>query len=83
MTVETPAPAHAVAHAAAPAGPHPGVQAHPDADTGWSVEQPADGELRAGEGRAERWATWVLIYLAALTTSLALGASAWALGLAR
>lgn len=39
-------------------------------------------ESRQREGRAERWATWVLIYLAALTTSLAVGASAWALGLA-
>jgi hypothetical protein len=39
-------------------------------------------ESRSGEGRAERWATWVLIYLAALATSLAVGASAWALGLA-
>lgn len=41
-----------------------------------------NAEPRASEGRAERWATWILVYLAALTTSLAVGASAWALGLA-
>jgi hypothetical protein len=46
-------------------------------------EQPATAEARSIDGRAERWATWVLIYLAVLTTSLAIGASIWALGLIR
>jgi hypothetical protein len=35
------------------------------------------------EGRAERLASWLVVYLAALLTSLAVGGSAWALGLAR
>ena len=35
------------------------------------------------EGPAERLATWVVIYLAALLTSLAVGGIAWAFGLAR
>jgi hypothetical protein len=37
---------------------------------------------RPSEGRAERWASWIVIYLAVLVSSLALGASAWAFGLA-
>jgi hypothetical protein len=36
----------------------------------------------ADEGRAERLANWLVVYLAALLTSLAVGGSAWALGLA-
>jgi hypothetical protein len=35
------------------------------------------------EGWAERLARWLLVYLAALLTSLAVGGSAWALGLTR
>jgi hypothetical protein len=79
MVVRAPASAHAAtAPGSATATAHTG-----DA---WVVEQQADGERHSAalptEGRAERWATWVLIYLAALTASLAIGASAWALGLA-
>jgi hypothetical protein len=54
------------------------------AASAWAAEQQPDtAEGGPGEGRAERWATWVLIYLAVLTTSLAIGASLWALGLIR
>jgi hypothetical protein len=35
------------------------------------------------EGRAERLASWLVVYLAALLTSLAVGGSAWAMGLVR
>lgn len=35
------------------------------------------------EGPAERLATWLIVFLAALLTSLAVGGSAWAFGLAR
>ncbi|MCC7372566.1 MAG: hypothetical protein IT306_29400 [Chloroflexi bacterium] len=48
---------------------------------GWQRESRAELDGRPAEGRAERWATWVVIYLAALVSSLAVGASAWALGL--
>jgi hypothetical protein len=65
MAVRTPAPAHSAA----------------PADDGWAEMRRTDAEARPNEGRAERWATWVLIYLAALMTSLAVGSSAWALGL--
>ena len=33
------------------------------------------------EGPAERLASWVVVYLAALLTSLAVGGSVWAFGL--
>jgi len=33
------------------------------------------------DGRAERLATWLVVYLAAFLTSLAVAGSAWALGL--
>ena len=36
---------------------------------------------RVGEGWAERLASWLVVYLAALMTSLALVGSVWALGL--
>ena len=35
------------------------------------------------EGRAERLASWVVVYLAAFLTSLAVGGGAWAMGLVR
>ena len=35
------------------------------------------------DGRAERLASWLVAFLAAFLTSLAVGGSAWALGLAR
>ncbi len=49
------------------------------------VAQPRHAEPASahpgGEDRAERIAGWLVIYLTALLTSLALGGSAWALGL--
>lgn len=47
----------------------------------WKSERHPELDGRSTEGRAERWATWIIIYLAALVSSLAVGASAWALGL--
>ena len=38
---------------------------------------------RSAEGPAERLASWLVVYLAALMTSLALVGSAWALGVVR
>jgi len=35
------------------------------------------------EGAAERLASWVVVYLVALLTSLAVGGGAWAMGLTR
>jgi hypothetical protein len=35
------------------------------------------------EGRAERLASWLVVYLAAFLTSLAVGGGAWAMGLVR
>ena len=55
----------------------------PHTAASWAIEPQSDTVPPQAEGRAERWATWVLIYLAALTTSLAIGASVWALGLVR
>ena len=51
------------------------------ARTSWQREDHPD-ELPQ-EGRAERFASWLVVYLAALLTSLAVGGSAWALGLVR
>ena len=55
-----------------------------------AIQVPAPSEQQrdhqtdpAGEGPAERLASWLIVFLAALLTSLALGGSAWALGLAR
>lgn len=67
MAVRTPAPAQAVAASS----------------DSWTLGPEPDADARTAEGRAERWATWVLVYLAVLTTCLALGASVWALGLIR
>jgi hypothetical protein len=76
MAVRTPASAQT---AQAP------THAQPQTPSAWITEPQPDAEsypaARPTECRAERWATWVLIYLAALTTSLAIGASVWALGL--
>jgi hypothetical protein len=46
------------------------------------MQQAQRGGLR-DEGRAERLASWLLVYLAAFASSLALGASIWALWLLR
>jgi hypothetical protein len=66
-----------------PVSPH-AASAHTvvESSDAWASETESDAAPLLTEGRAERWATWVLIYLAALTTSLAIGASVWALGLA-
>jgi hypothetical protein len=51
----------------------------------WTAPRPSNGgpqpTARPTEGRAERIASWLVVYLAALLTSLAVGGSAWALGL--
>jgi hypothetical protein len=47
-----------------------------------AVQSPAPSR-RSTEGPAERLASWLMVYLAALMTSLALVGSAWAIGLAR
>jgi hypothetical protein len=47
----------------------------------WQIEHDRP-EQPEEEGRAERLATWIIVYLTALLTSLAVGGSAWALGLA-
>lgn len=51
------------------------------AQTSWPRDERAD-ELPQ-EGRAERLASWLVVYLAAFLTSLAVGASAWAMGMVR
>ena len=48
----------------------------------WHLDAPRDGRPTS-EGRAERLASWLIVYLAALMTSLALVGGAWAVGLAR
>lgn len=46
-----------------------------------ATEHQPECQHRPAEGRAERWATWLLLYLTALMSSLAVGGAAWALGL--
>ena len=62
------------------------MAAYSPAPERWQLEhdraEPTE-DRRAEEGRAERLASWLVVYLAALVTSLAVGGSAWALGLAR
>ena len=53
---------------------------HSPAPARWQLEP--DRPEEPEEGRAERLATWLVVYLAALLTSLVVGGSAWALGLA-
>ena len=48
----------------------------------WEPDKHRD-EQEEEDGRAERLASWLVVYLAAFLTSLAVGGSAWALGLAR
>lgn len=45
-----------------------------------AVQSPAPSQ-RSAEDSAERLASWLVVYLAALMTSLALVGSVWALGL--
>ena len=47
-----------------------------------AVQSPAPPR-RSADGPAERLASWLVVYLAALMSSLALVGSAWALGLVR
>lgn len=49
----------------------------------WRLDAPRNRPRRSAEGRAERLASWLVVYLAALMTSLALVGSAWALGVVR
>ncbi len=56
---------------------------HPPVSSNWRAVHPQDEAPRANEGRAERLASWLIVYLAALMTSLALIGSVWALGVAR
>jgi hypothetical protein len=48
----------------------------------WQTDQRPD-EQQEEDGRAERLANWLMVYLAAFLTSLAVGGSAWVLTLAR
>lgn len=49
----------------------------------WRHDDLHDRPERLTEGRAERLASWLVVYLAALLSCLALVGSAWALGLVR
>jgi hypothetical protein len=49
----------------------------------WQLKDLDDRPRQAAEGRAERLASWLVVYLAVLMTSLALVGSVWALGLVR
>ena len=49
----------------------------------WRLDDLRGRPRRSAEDRAERLASWLVVYLAALTTSLALVGSAWALGVVR
>ena len=56
---------------------------HTPAPSHWQLDDVRDQQRRSAEGRAERLASWLVVYLAALMTSLALVGSAWAVGLVR
>ena len=56
---------------------------HSPVSSNWRAVHPRGDSPGAGEGRAERLASWLIVYLAALMTSLALVGSVWALGVAR
>ena len=49
----------------------------------WQLGDPRNRPRRPAEGRAERLASWLIVYLAALMACLALVGSAWALGIVR
>jgi hypothetical protein len=49
----------------------------------WRLDDLRNRPRRSAEGRAERLASWLVVYLAALMMSLALVGSAWALGVVR
>jgi hypothetical protein len=52
------------------------------ARTSWQRDDHPD-ELPEEGDRAERLASWLVVYLAAFLTSLAVGGGAWAMGLLR
>jgi len=56
---------------------------HSPAPAHWQLDDLHDQPQRSTEGPAERLASWLVVYLTALLTSLALGGSLWALGLIR
>lgn len=47
----------------------------------WQLDDLRNRSQRPPEGRAERLASWLIVYLAALMACLALLGSAWALGI--
>ncbi len=49
----------------------------------WQIDRRQDRPPRASEGRAERFASWLIVYLTVLLTSLTVGGGVWALGLVR
>jgi len=53
----------------------------------WTAPRPSNGSQQPTahptEGRTERIASWLVMYLVALLTRLAIGESAWELGMAR
>ena len=53
------------------------------APSSWQFDDVPDRPQRSAEGPAERLASWLVVYLAALLSCLALVGSAWALGLVR
>jgi hypothetical protein len=49
----------------------------------WQLDDSRNESLRPAEGWGERLASWLVVYLAALMSCLALVGSAWAAGLIR
>ena len=49
----------------------------------WQLNHLQERPARPREGRAERFASWLIVYLTVVLTSLTLGGGAWALGLLR
>jgi hypothetical protein len=56
---------------------------HSPVPSHWELDDLHQQPRHPEEGRAERLATWLVVYLTALLTSLALVGSAWALGFVR
>ena len=56
---------------------------HAPAPAPWRLARLPERARRPVEGRAERIASWLIVYLTAFLSSLALGGAAWALGLIR
>jgi hypothetical protein len=49
----------------------------------WQLNRLQERPARPREDRAERFASWLIVYLTVFLTSLTLGGGAWALGLLR